>query len=572
MEMRTNRKIMLSTFIILILAAASLAMLGTSESRDGENDGTVFGTVYDAETKEAMADVLVIIYETGMDYYYEQNTDGNGSYRFEDLPRVEYDILVYLDGFYTYEEQIDLISLESVQHDIYLEPYECKVFGHVYDYNTWKSIDDDVYVLLEGYDENNDWYSYRTFIDNEGYYEVYSPPGEYSFKAGGDLYHEHSDRITLADGDELQEDIYLVPFCYITGFIYDVETDEPVEGAEVRLNRQYSGGAYVHLKTIYTNETGEYFFAVETGIYIIEVHKPGYKSDRHEYVVLEEGVSMAYDFYLEIDYGVLFGYAYDEETGEALEGVNVEVFNWDSWERYSVYTDENGYYELYPGPGDVNVNAYLESYKPYYEMVTMEEDVPRQLDIFLEPYESTIFGKVTDGSTSEPIEGVYVSLDGNDDYLTTYTDENGTYRLYMDGGEYRFSISEEGYDTYEDTIEVESGEEIELDVTLAPYTTRVFGYVTDGDGDPIEYAYVRIESEEYYYDYNYVDDDGYYEFVVPPSEDQGEYTLSYAADGYQESQETVWLDEGEQLQIDVTLEETWSPGSIWRWIWEIIFG
>lgn len=570
MKNSINRKRLLGTIIILILAASSVASFGTSESRDDEANGVVRGTVCDADTNETMTDVWVRLYsyDTGS---YDMLTDENGSYRFEDLPRVEYDIWTWTEGYYDHDGVISLEHEEIVEYDIYLEPYECSVFGYVYDYNTWQPIDDDAYVILEGYDLDDRWYSTNTYPDSEGYYELYSPPGQYSFKAGGSLYHEYSDRITLADGDELQKDIYLVPFCYICGFIYDVETDEPIEEVEVRLNRQYSGEAYVHLNTIHTNETGEYYFAVESGVYVVEVHKPGYKSDRHEYVVMEEGVSMAYDFYLEVDYGLLSGYVCDEDSGTEIEGASVYTYNYDNWRSFEVFTDENGYYEVYPGAGDVYVEVYMEGYKRYYNSVAMQEDEPRELNVYLEPYESVIFGTVTDAETLEPVYA-YVSLEGEDIYRTTDTDPNGSYRFYVDGGEFSISVSAEGYNTYKDIIAVESGEELQIDVSLAQYNTRVFGYVTDGDGEPISDVYVRIESERYYYDTLYTEDDGYYEFVIPPSSEQGEYTLDFSADGYRDRQDTFWLEEGEELQIDVTMQDAWSPGSIWRWIWEAIFG
>lgn len=61
-----------------------------------------------------------------------------------------------------------------------------------------------------------------------------------------------------------------------------------------------------------------------------------------------------------------------------------------------------------------------------------------------EPGKGNLYGIVTNDSTSQPIPGVLVSLDG----LTTLTDENGRYELLeLTPGDYTATFSKAEYQT-----------------------------------------------------------------------------------------------------------------------------
>ncbi len=570
-QKKCSRNVLLGIMISLALLISGIGTVGSDETSGSRSSGTVWGTVYDVETNETLADVYVTLYNYEEGYYYGTYTTESGSYLFEELPCVEYRIGAESDDHYMFYEHISLEEQDSLEYDIMLTPYECSVFGYVYDLITREPVRNGAYVILDGYDEDDNWFYQSDYSDENGLYTLHAPPGIYDISAEAENYRSSTSSVTLEEGDEVQMDFYIEPISYICGTVFNSETDEEVEGVSVYLEKREPDG-YVHtVDMLVTDEDGDFFFAVDKGYYTVEIIGQGYKDTSSDYIMPEDGHS-EHDYYLEIDYGLLSGYVYDQDSGDVMEGVTIHILNYDNWRSYEVLSDGNGYYKIYPGTGDVYVEAYKEGYKECYEMITMEEDIPQELDFYLEPYESSIFGTVSDGETSDPIKNVYVTLEGDDDYNTMFTDENGSYRFYVDAGRFTLKASAEGYNSFNDIIYVESGEELQMDITLAPFNTMVFGYVTNGDGEPVTDTYVRIESEEYYYDSFFVDDEGYYEFTVPPSSDQGEYTLYFSADGYRDHEETFWLDEGEQLQKDVIMEETWSQGSIWRWIWENIFG
>jgi len=245
--------------------------------------------------------------------------------------------------------------------------------------------------------------------------------------------------------------------------------------------------------------------------------------------------------------------------------------NYDTWDVNYDYTDENGYYKVYPGAGECSISVYKEGYKSEYDSISMEEEVPQERDYFLDPYKSTIFGTVYDKDTSDPIISAYVNVQGEDYFDVGSTNENGEYFLYLDGGEYSVKVSKEGYFTFETMVTIKDWEDYQLAVSLEPFNCKVFGYISNEDGEPIEEAYISLSSDNYS-DYDYSNDEGYYELECPPSSESGEYGLLVQADNHRPYQEQFWLEQGEELQIDVEMQGQWSTGSIWRWIWEQIFG
>ena len=571
MKKANLNNILLGMVVAFTLIISGIGSVGSDETSGTRSSGTVWGTVYDVETNGTLADVYITLYNYEEGYYYGTYTVEDGSYLFEELPLVEYRIGAESDDHYMFYEHISLEEQDSLEYDIMLIPYECSVFGYVYDLVTREAVRNGAIITINGYDDDDNWIYEVDYTDEEGFYTIHAPPGNYDVSAEADNYHTSTSSITLEEGDEVQIDFYIEPISYIHGTVFDSETDEEVEGVSVYLEKREPDG-YVHtVDMLVTDEDGDFFFAVDKGYYTVEVIGQGYKDTSSDYIMPEDG-HVEHDYYLEIDYALLSGYVYDEDSGEVMEGVTIHILNYDNWRTYEVLSDGNGYYEIYPGTGDVYVEEYKEGYKEYYYMITMEEDIPQELDFYLEPYESSIFGTVSDADTSDPIKNVYVTLEGDDHYQTLFTDENGSYIFYVDAGRFKLAASAEGYNSFDDIVYVDASEELRMDIALSLYNTMVFGYITDGDGEPVPDAYVRIESEEYYYDSFFVDDEGYYEFVVPPSSEQGEYTLYFSADGYRDHQETVWLGDGDQMQLDVVMEETWSQGSVWRWIWEIIFG
>jgi len=551
--------------IALALLISGFGMVGSVEPEDTRGSSVIWGYVYDNVTGEVLDDIEITLYNYETEHSYRDYSDEAGYYEFDNLESGEYRVRSYHEKYYDHDDYISVSTDDNLQNDIYLDPYECTIFGNIYDSETGEPIEN-TYIYLDGYSDDGEGYYISEEPGEDAYYDFFIPPGEYELRAYGDGYGRGEETADIEDGEEVQLDFHLMPLSSISGIVYDGETSEPLPDIYIRL---YEDG--YRYDTSWSNETGNYLHYMESGEYSLEIYgAEGYKDFEYDFDISEDE-HIVYDIYLEPDLTRLSGYVYNLSSGEPIDGAYVSADNWDTWDWDSTRTDENGYYELYPGVGEVSIYVSEEGYKSEYDSVTMEEDVPLERDYYLDPYESTIFGTVYDEETSDPISGVYVTVQGEDFYETDWANSDGEYFMYLDSGEYTVTVNQEGYFSFEADVTIDLWEDYQLDVYLEPFNCMVLGYISNEEGDPIEDAYVSVSSDNYN-DYIYTDDEGYYEFECPPSNESGEYTLNVQADNYRIHREQFWLDPGEELQIDVEMQEEWSAGSIWRWIWELVFG
>ncbi|PCR90931.1 carboxypeptidase regulatory-like domain-containing protein [Natrinema ejinorense] len=167
------------------------------------------------------------------------------------------------------------------------------------------------------------------------------------------------------------------------------------------------------------------------------------------------------------------------------------------------------------------------------------------------PTVGTLEGTVTD-TDGEPVVNATVSV--GDEQTTT--DDNGSYALELESGEYALTVSAEGYEDATQNVTVEANSNVTVDVSLkeddggsepTPSVGTVAGTVTDEDGEPIANATISADDETVT-----TADDGSYELEL----EEGEYTLEITADGYEDASETVSVDADTTVTVDVTLTET----------------
>jgi len=345
------RKILPGIMIGLALLISGVGMVGSVEPGDStRGSGTVSGYVYDNENGEILSDVEIDLYNEETDHGYQDYSDEDGYYEFDDLESGEYRIRSYDNRYYAYEDYFSISEGENLQNDIHLDPYECTVFGYVYDIDTDEPINGSrVYLWFE----EDGYHSYRLDITgDEGDYNFFMSPGEYEIEVNSDGYIVSSREIEIEEGEELQEDFYLEALCSISGIVYDGETLEPLPDLEVDL---YNNGYWVDYD--YTDENGEYEVHMVPGEYTLYVRG----GDRHKNFEkdfdIDEDEHIIYDIYLEPDLTKITGYVYDLSSGEPIEDASVEVANYDTWDWNYDYTDENGYYEVYPGVGECSISV-----------------------------------------------------------------------------------------------------------------------------------------------------------------------------------------------------------------------
>ncbi|QSW84759.1 carboxypeptidase regulatory-like domain-containing protein [Natrinema longum] len=178
------------------------------------------------------------------------------------------------------------------------------------------------------------------------------------------------------------------------------------------------------------------------------------------------------------------------------------------------------------------------------QLEALEDDDPT-------PTVGTIEGTVSD-TDSEPIANATVTV--GDEQTTT--DDNGSYAIDLEEGEYTLEVSADEYESTSETVTVDADGTTTVDVSLegddggsdpAPSVGTVTGTVTDEDGEPIADATISADDETVT-----TADDGSYELEL----EDGEYTLEITADGYEDASETVSVDADTTVTVDVTLTET----------------
>jgi iron complex outermembrane receptor protein len=81
----------------------------------------------------------------------------------------------------------------------------------------------------------------------------------------------------------------------------------------------------------------------------------------------------------------------------------------------------------------------------------------------------SISGYVTDHSNNKGLIGANVSINGNTSSLTA-TDDNGYFEFTdLAEGKYKLEISYVGYETFNQTLSVPAGKELEIELIEAPY-------------------------------------------------------------------------------------------------------
>ncbi len=204
-------------------------------------------------------------------------------------------------------------------------------------------------------------------------------------------------------------------------------------------------------------------------------------------IVLEQGSSS-------LSSATIGGCVYDEQTGQALSGVNVGYG--DSWDEYTS-TDFEGNYSLQVPAGNLTIEASVPGYVTAHEKVETEGSQSYQVDFHL-TRSIDISGLALD-QNGRGISEVKVTLynDENTVVGSMLTKNNGSYNFTgIPAGMYTIRIQKTGYSFTEDEIILDVDEPITgmdftgIDLSAKPVFPEKVN-ATDGEYD----SYIRITWE-----------------------------------------------------------------------------
>ncbi len=261
----------------------------------------------------------------------------------------------------------------------------------------------------------------------------------------------------------------------VRGRVFDYGSGEPLDHVTVYA---YSGDGELVAYTM-TNATGHYTLPLDPGTYTIVYSRFGYEN----YSTIVNVV---------IYNGTLEGHVTDRVTGEPIVNASVTVVEL----GITVYTDEDGYYQVSLPPGRYTVRA--EAYGYFSESKTVvigeQELIVLDFQLYNRSMQAILRVHVVEYFTGSPIEGVNISLRGTGKWALTNSSGWATI-ADIPPGTYSVIVSKPYYALRVYDVSLEPGEyTLEIDTT---YRIAVASDDPDVFGEDIRQALVSMGYPSY---------------------------------------------------------------------------
>ncbi|MCK4613770.1 MAG: carboxypeptidase regulatory-like domain-containing protein, partial [Thermoplasmata archaeon] len=255
----------------------------------------------------------------------------------------------------------------------------------------------------------------------------------------------------------------------------------------------------------------------------------------------------------------IYGYVREKGSNDPIVNATITI-SCNENETYTTYTGRDGYYDQQvEGDRNYTVTAEKEGYKSQTKYVYVKDGEEKQVDFYLEKEggEKTIlkgYTKEKDGGDHIPY--VDITITKGNYSKTTQSNSDGYYKVELpEGGTYHVRAEKDGYKDYGANVTVREGEENIHHIRMEKEggsTTKIYGYVKDKDTkDPINDAKVTISYERESYTV-YTDRNGYYDQEV---EGDRNYSVKAEKDGYKSQTKYVYVEKGNEEQVDFYLEK-----------------
>jgi uncharacterized membrane protein len=157
-----------------------------------------------------------------------------------------------------------------------------------------------------------------------------------------------------------------------------------------------------------------------------------------------------------------------------------------------------------------------------------------------------------------PLQGVTVTITGDNFTDSTDTDGNGQYEFKgLAALDYTLRYKKDGYQTQTKSVSLEEDEVKDLGtVTMEEQTVlgKIYGYVVDIKGNPIESVKLKLKGLKTKLKMSETSDgDGFFEFTDLEAD---KYVISAQKKRYRNAKQTVSLEEGEELEIEIEMRKS----------------
>ncbi|MCH9632044.1 MAG: hypothetical protein S4CHLAM6_03670 [Chlamydiae bacterium] len=383
--------------------------------------GTLNGTVTDAETLSAVSGAEIQVFQ-GTTLIATTLTNNVGFYEISTLAPEKYIVSATADGYQEKMQSITIIADQISTLDFALSSNPGTLEGTVIDADTQNPIAGTSIDIFKG----------ATIIangitDDEGFYSVNSlPTGSYILVATAAGYQQKITGAIITSNETTTVDFVLETRPgTIGGNVNDAVTTNPIEGAEIRIFKR----ANLIASTL-TDLNGDYlvnFLSPDT--YFELATAESYQgSARSATVDPNETTEVNFSLESTPGPGAIEGIITDNLTQEPLSSVLVQVYK-DTTLIDTTFSGAGGSYNIsLLEPDTYIVTAIIEDYQQEFATAIVTADNTTIVNFALDASPGTIYGKVTDERTTEPLPGTSIEIFSDGNLIRAeLTDSEGNY-------------------------------------------------------------------------------------------------------------------------------------------------
>jgi len=289
-----------------------------------------------------------------------------------------------------------------------------KFFGHVYDYDTKKSIPYATIIALYASSEYDvhltktetdkyGYYSIKNYFIEDHYYNSASTPKEDTLLS-----------FILKSGRPTETSI-------IKGYIKNIQTGENIPDANI-VSSKARENITEDFNYTTTDENGYYEINIYNGSFAIGSWTPGYVNNR-TYMIINESEVIWINFSLNpfpITNSTIQGYIKNIDNGNIIIGANIDITwkdNYGLQDTIKITNDANGFYKIKIPSGNVTMIISHSNYQEeYLGPITINEDETKWLNFTLTPniiYYSFNYTWVKGGGEIVLMDNGFVSKNDN---------------------------------------------------------------------------------------------------------------------------------------------------------------
>ncbi|WP_179107331.1 carboxypeptidase regulatory-like domain-containing protein [Sediminibacillus massiliensis] len=523
--------------------------------------GVLQGTVRDTDTSTPLPGTLVRVINNQGIVVGSVQTDVNGFYLIDRLEEGVYSVTAINTDYQTAIRTAEIAANETTNLDFALQGNPAVLSGTVTDSETGIPLTG---VVIEVRLSGTDTLVRRTLTDENGNYLIEGlPQGTFDVTAQLRDYAISVNTTFLSPNEMEVLNITLSPFpAAIQGTVTSSETGSPISGALVSV---VFANTDIVVESIVTGFDGTYTIGnLPTGNFDIVFSASGFGNVVVP-VILSPNETETVNASLPPNPAGINGRVTDGETGAAIEGALIRVFDLFGTFITSSLTDANGDYIISNlASGTYSVIATADGYGNQIGVITLDSGEVETLDFELFQQSASLSGTVRDAANGMPLQSVLVQvfrIGTEIPVASVFTNESGEYVITgLEPREYRVLFSKENYASEVFRIFLEDGESRILDVDLQRNPALIRGQVTDAvTGEPVVRANVTVvitnsgiivASAE-------TDQNGNY---LLPNLPPGSYDVIFSREGYVTQTTSVSLAPNESVVLNVRLEP--NPGTV----------